>query len=639
MYIKLPRCQTRMTSSQPPVPKYLKRLQSEALIRVAHAHHLELASTDRMQSIMSPIEIVLGDTVKSTEVKKKSQYQNTRLAIQKTRIQKEKLGKQMRVLEVQMSMEANRFLIAGFNKGVPLTSIATHVTNHPTLTMVGIKRRQNKEYGFDPALVGHETLQYGLASGVLDNLLQNGNLYFPRPMGGEFRFEDISENGKHIFYPVRNGQIDPQFNGSPDFPYDLRYRSVLFPLDKPKSETPLMNFIASQLQGYDSHSEHATQICESIKTLTIRREKGFSYDYPLKRSFYTADYETFLCQVRCEKVFEFDDLECKIEVHRKYVASVLNISKADHENHLPYLIPQCEEAIVYIQIRSDCVYKNTPKCFVLSSTPILTSNICSHLHVFGDNAYTLLLPSNLYKVSDRHEASMKTVGAVIREHENIKTMPVNPNQRNEVIARYRGLLRDPDPKHMTNPGISSLIDTHISNQRQKYIDNADSKDEREKFAEHFQKIGINDDTRPSSSFLCNQACKSLITTDALKTPIMHHWVSGATFSFIALSPSVVSDHPKTYGFVQTFALRNKHNTSDIQPVLMNTDDFSDSSSVGAPEELRRRTFPGAFTPSPRLLGVEKFLTSHPHLAKKGGVTVIHTRQWKHQSICVKMEEV
>jgi hypothetical protein len=431
---------------------------------------------------------------------------------------------------------------------------------------VGLKRKLERDYAFDLTTHGNASIKYKITGAYLSNSkvapvgVVGGTqslTYLPRPMGGEYVFSNVEVLGTRDLELATH----TAFVGNPDFPRDFATRSVLFPL--PTNPDHRADYLLSQLD--DALKEEgglravgtdrfATTVAGRMLTALdgiATNTDTMQYTKPTMNSFFTSDYQVIICEIEGEKEFKSTSHDYNILVHRKTAFAAL---KTTIDKHTPHMIPLFEEAVVYVQKKENSVFKNTSRCLVLSSKP----DGDDLLHVFGDNAFSLVFAPKINTSSDRHQASMKNTGIVVGILEKVRRMPHGTEKESEDLEKkmFDFLVSDT----VATANLTKIV----QNERQDAINNASVSDKTEMQARHDADI-ITNGHLLSRSFLANQLRQRAITTNKKgKTPLVQFWVASATFSIIAIR---IHGKALTYGFLQTYPFKTEPVADEVALVV------------------------------------------------------------------------
>lgn len=479
---------------------------------------------------------------KRSAVRKLGPIEGTQRAI-------EMAQKNLAVLAKSAFLEAKTYLEDGLGECDKFSVTATDFMGMPKLTEAVMDHTFNKTKGlkFDTA----DNVHYQVSAAVLDNT-STADGYFPRPLGGEYTF-DLASNA-HLFKHGKYAQ-GPSFDGRPDFPHDLVRRSILFPL-QPQTRS-VATFISNQIPQLKPGDSVLGDIEAAIRSISTAADKIKYTTKPTSESVFTRDYQVVLSQVKGEQLFDHENAALRIEVQRNLAVAVPITSV---EEPGASIIPLFEEAIIYIQRLENSVFKNTPKCLVLSSTPVVQGKL-SHMHVLGDNAFTLLL-SDAFKYSgDRHQKSMKNVGVVVGKLDKVERLTqLSPTEQGSICKDFGFLLADRDV-------VTAHLTKVIGDERQKELDSAKNIEEVALIQKKHKDDPIGNPHRLSHSFLANQLKKFAITTKQAHMPQVQHWVVSATFSFIVVQ---IEGTSRSYCFIQSFSPTNFSLPPDEQTLIQDT---------------------------------------------------------------------
>jgi hypothetical protein len=428
--------------------------------------------------------------------------------------------------------EAKPYLEAGIQARDRHSVTATDFMGLPALTEAVMDHtfKGKKGFKFD----GDKAVRFQVSSAILDNTKADSN-YFPRPEGGEYSCTRPS----HLFTKTTSVK-SASFHGSLNFPHDFVTRSTLFPLDADHTQATLIKFIHSQMP--ELNEKDMKEMNTAILSISTKADRMKYFEKPTSESVYTRDYEIIFNEVVGEMVFDHSNMVVKVEIHRKMANAVPTAICSEPGSQV---IPLFEEAIIYIQRVENTEYKYTQSCLVLSSTPVVKEKL-AHMHVIGDNAFTLELGDSFKNSGDRHQKSMTNVGIVVGLLDKVERLPqLDPSQRGTIEAAFEFLM-DSEHTNAKNHLKKVMEDQHNADLRAATNDAA-----KKAVAKNYQTDHSADDARLlSHSFLSNQLKKAAITTtDPARMPQVRHWISSATFSFIAIQ---IEGTSRSYCFIQSF---------------------------------------------------------------------------------------
>jgi hypothetical protein len=428
--------------------------------------------------------------------------------------------------------EARPYLEAGIQARDRHAVTATDFMGLPALTKAVMDHTFEGKRGFK--FDGDKAVRFQVSSAILDNTKADSH-YFPRPEGGEY----ICSRPNQLFTKTTSVK-SASFHGSLNFPHDFVTRSTLFPLDPEHTSSTVYKFIHSQMPELTDKDNK--EMNTAILAISTKADRMKYFDKPTSESVYTRDYEIIFNEVVGEMVFDHSNMVVKVEIHRKMANAVPTAICSEPGSQV---IPLFEEAIVYIQRVENTEYKYTPACLVLSSTPVVKGNL-AHMHVIGDNAFTLELGDSFKNSGDRHQKSMTNVGIVVGLLDKVERLPqLDPSQRGTIEAAFEFLV-DPEHAYAKNHLKKVMEDQHKADLRAATNDAAKKAVAKNHLTDHSA-----DALRLlSHSFLSNQLKKAAITTaDPARMPSVRHWISSATFSFIAIQ---IEGTSRSYCFIQSF---------------------------------------------------------------------------------------
>jgi hypothetical protein len=410
--------------------------------------------------------------------------------------------------------------------GIP--ELTEAVMNH---TFKGVK-------GFE--LTQGSALLYRVSSALLKNT-KTDNGYFPRPTGGEYEFAKVSH-----FFTKSVSVRSASFYGSSYFPHDFAKRSILFPLSK---NDRIQKFLESQTRVWNTNDPVKEEICQAILSISTDTDQIKYPNRPTSKSVYTRDYEIILNEVIGEAVFDHDKAVLRIEIHRKMATAV---PTTIHNEPGSRVIPLFEEAIIYFQQLENTEYRNTESCLVLSSTPVVSDRL-AHMHVFGDNAFTLLLPDALKYSGDRHQKSMTNVGIVLGRLDRVERLTqLIDTDRSDIEEDFKFLIKKPD--NTDRKPVTDLLKKVVNDKKMADLKAARTEDARNTIKQNQERNTSTEQSNLlSNSFLSNQIKKATVITESKHMPLIQHWIVSATFSFIAIQ---IEGTSLSYCFIQSFSPAN-----------------------------------------------------------------------------------
>jgi hypothetical protein len=471
--------------------------------------------------------------------------------------------KSMGVLAKLGFEEAKPYLEAGIQACDQYSVDATDFMGWSELTGAVMDHTFEKKRGFQ--FDGRKTLDFQVSYAQLANTNADGT-YFPRPEGGEYGFTKKSNLFKHIA-SVKSAS----FHGSPNFPHDFVTRSTLFPLDPNHTRDTIYNFIHTQVTELDEDDAKATR--DAILSISTNTDKMKYFDKPTSESVYTRDYEIIFNEVVGEMVFDHSNIVLKVEIRRKMATAVPTAICSEPGSQV---IPLFEEATIYLQRVENTEYKYTAACLVFSSSPVVKGGL-AHMHVIGDNAFTLCLGDNFKTSGDRHQKSMTNVGIVVGLLDKVERFPqLDAVQQGKLEASFEFLI---DPEHAN---AKTQLQKVVSDKKKAALSAATNEAAKQAVENNY----TNDHSRSSeasrllsNSFLSNQLKKAAITTaERSRMPQVRHWISSATFSFITIQ---IEGTSRSYCFIQSFSPSNRMKPTDTTTVTL--------PAVVAPAAMKKRT--------------------------------------------------
>jgi hypothetical protein len=477
--------------------------------------------------------------------------------IERTQRAIEMAKKSMGVLAKLGFKEAKPYLEVGMQACDKYKVIATDFMGWPALTTAVMDHTFEKKRGFK--FDGDQQLKYQVSWAQLENTSADGT-YFPRPEGGEYKHIDPL----HLFKKVASVKSAP-FYGSPNFPHDFATRSVMFPLkkfeghDQTNIHDLLFNFFSAQT--HNAKAPHVVELskkeneamCNAVLDIATSDDPMKYFDKPTSECVHTRDYEIILNEVVGETVFDHNSMVLKVEVHRKMATAVPTAICSDPGSQV---MPLFEEAIIYVQRVENTEYKYTKSCLVLSSTPVVKDTL-AHMHVIGDNAFTLELHDGFKNSGDRHQKSMTNVGVVVGLLDKVERLSqLDPAQRGTTEAAFDFLLGADHTRAKAH------LQKVVADKKKTALKAAANEAARTAVENNYRNDPSSEDSRLlSNSFLANQLKKAAINTaDPARMPQVRHWISSATFSFITIQ---IEGTSRSYCFIQSFSPTNQtpHNSS------------------------------------------------------------------------------
>lgn len=457
--------------------------------------------------------------------------------IEGLRLKAEAIEKGKEPILLTAFLQAGTHIRAGFANVLPAGTKASHFMGDERLTIAALRGSLQNLQGFTPA---KEEQSYLVTGALSPNTKQKGG-YFPRPIGGEYTFT----NSAILHMNVKN-KMGPQFQKTSDFPHDFRYRSVLFPLSGSQDVAFVDTFAKAQIgqspvqsPGKIPTTGPAIDISSAIGKILTPGDV-MSYRPSTSKSFFVSNYKVTLCSVDSDHEFKYADSEYKVQIKRQ-----MAVAEVKNSFGSPYHIPMFEEAVIYIQKRVNSIYLNTEASLVLSATPHLNGDTRpaeQHLHVLGDNAFTLSLPSSMPQLGDRHESSMRNIGSVMKTLNKVRLLPKLDPAMQTTLEEMFGFVNATDD-------IKTHYDGIINKQRkQSEVETIDA-DEKTAKVERHKDATITNSERLSKSFLTNQLNKRILAPGGTPLVQVKHWIVSATFSFIVIQGV---DTSITHGFIQTY---------------------------------------------------------------------------------------
>jgi hypothetical protein len=490
----------------------------------------------------------------------------------------EMVKKSMGVLAKLGFTEARPYLEAGIQACDQHEVVATDFMEWPELTEAVMDHTFDKKRGFK--FDGEKRLHFQVSCAQLENTNADSK-YFPRPEGGEYKHDD-----SHHLFKKNTSVKSASFYGSPNFPHDFTSRSTMFPLDTIPLRAAshdhntirdfLSDFFNAQThnphtpQKHDLKTEENATICNAILSIATVNDQMKYYDKPTSESVYTRDYEIIFNEVVGEMVFDHSTMVLKVEVHRKMATAVPTAVCSEPGSKV---IPLFEEAIIYVQRVENTEYKYTKSCLVFASVPVVAGHL-AHMHVIGDNAFTLKLGNSFKNSGDRHQKSMTNVGIAVGLLDKVERLSqLDPEQRKKIETAFKFLIDE----HHSRP--KAHLEKVIADKKKAALSAATNEAARQAILKNQKSDTSTEASRLlSNSFLSNQLKKAAITTaDSARMPQVRHWIASATFSFVTIQ---IEGTSRSYCFIQSFSPTNRVSHTDSPQV--NVDPITE------PREMKRR---------------------------------------------------
>jgi len=432
--------------------------------------------------------------------------------------------KKLKAAEKEMSKVAKTYLSAGFVQGLGESVTGTDFMGIQDLTNACSKRKSDNTPAFNFA----GTVEYNIFQSELKNNVKDANnrSFSAKPLGDRYQgFDNPTQLGRRSIQQHHRTMKTPA-----DFPLDFRYRSVIFPLVAADNQNDLSEFI----QRTTNDTAETQRIMQTFLHISTNIDR-FEYHGVLERKFYTADYEIVRNTVQCKHKGAVSDAYV-ITVKREMVVAVLNPSKQTPVKNL-FMIPMCEEATIQIKRKNE-IEQCPPSVFVIAAMPIIggAPENAGRLHVFGDNAFTLL-NTDATKYGDLTEIAMLNVGGVAKIVHS--------------ALRGEATMSQPLEYLLGNSELVSDLDAKIRANRLQHLNSAKTPEHKTRL-EKINGEDITNGDRMSASFLSNHIPKRIFNGHC----ITEEWMVSATFSCIVISDLQRNSQSKTYAFVQTYGMKN-----------------------------------------------------------------------------------
>ena len=434
--------------------------------------------------------------------------------------------KGLNYVRIAMSMEASRHINAGLLRSHQIKQEkdtlrpvkAAHFVYNPLLTLICAKRGEFTQAARIGSKVELE-LNHGVAATAPDPV--NGYQYLPR--NEVVLKESITSSDLEVPEEIErfNGDLDNNANSlsaillNSIFVADLRPHLIKF------------------IKGLDAKipPRVVEDVVKRILSST-RPESEVKFYYPPDiRQFHTADYEVSLCNLSGWYNFKLDDnTEYRIRIHRRMILSTLRTTKA---KDVPYTVPLAEEIEIQLNKKDAEEWKGFPEAYVVVSKARSATEPnaakTSQLHFLGDNAFTVMLPSNPLLPTDKYAAIMHLVGWVQSKLQQVTCQ--DKAKLNDALTFFKDLV---EGESSVNEYYATLIK-----------------------AERTEPQEVSTVDVMKRSFLSNQHAHDLTAIQGDRHFITNQWFVSFGLGLVAISPS--SDPHRSYVFVWARRL------ADLQP--------------------------------------------------------------------------